>query len=521
MIKEINPNFDGLQDPETIIQEVESLTSINIKNHSAILDELLEQFKSIDFQELAFPESIEIKERLKKLKTKQDNNPEDENIKKQIFDELKSLGKCKPKQKHYLILSIENLRSVSIQNDWGLVKNKDFIYLYNGSYWKQLDNETFKKFLGESAEKMGVPEYDAKHYKFRDELLKQFLATEYLPTPEVNPGQVLINLENGTFEISPEKQYLRGFASEDFMTYQLPFEYNPESKAPLFLKYLDEVLPDKNLQNILAEYLGYVFIRNGANYLKLEKALFLYGGGANGKSVFFDIVKAILGNENTSEYTLQSLTDDKGYQRAKINDKLVNYCSDISTKLEAGMFKQMVSGEPIEARLPYGQPFIMNQYAKLIFNTNDLPKDVEHTNAYFRRFLIIPFDVTIPEDKQDRELSKKIISSELSGVFNWILEGLNRVLQNKKLTQSSKVKNIVDQYRKESDSVQMFIEESNYKTDAVIYKLIKDIYPEYRAYCIEDGSSPVKKSNFIKRLKTLKLVVDRVAGNQLAVYVKK
>lgn len=521
MIKEIKPNFDGLQNPETIIQEVESLTSINIKNHSAILDELLNQFKPIDFQELAFPESIEIKERLKKLKAKQDKNPEDEAIKKQIFDELKSLGKCKPKQKHYLILSIENLRSVSIQNDWGLVKNKDFIYLYNGSYWKQLDNDTFKKFLGESAEKMGVPEYDAKHYKFRDELLKQFLATEYLPTPEVNPKQVLINLENGTFEISPKKQYLRGFASEDFMTYKLPFEYNPESKAPLFLKYLDEVLPDKKLQNILAEYLGYVFIRNGANYLKLEKALFLYGGGANGKSVFFDIVKAILGNENTSEYTLQSLTDDKGYQRAKISDKLVNYCSDISNKLESGMFKQLVSGEPLEARLPYGQPFIMNQYAKLIFNTNELPKDVEHTNAYFRRFLIIPFDVTIPEDKQDKELSQKIISSELSGVFNWILEGLNRVLQNKKLTHSNKVKNIVDQYRKESDSVQMFIEESNYKTDVVIYKLIKDIYPEYRAYCMEDGSSPVKKSNFIKRLKALNLVVDRVTGNQLAVYVKK
>jgi len=517
----LTPYFADLENPSTIIDEIENLTSNNIKNHGEILEKLLNQFEPIDFQELAFPESIEVKKRLKKLKTKQDKSPEDEVIKNQIFEELKILGKCKPKQKHYLILSIENLRDVSFKNDWGLVKNKDFIYLFNGAYWKQLDNDTFKKFLGESAEKMGVPEYDAKHYKFRDELLKQFLATEYLPTPEVNPEEVLINLENGTFEITPVKRNLRSFESDDFLTYQLPFEYNPESKAPLFLKYLDEVLPDKNLQNILAEYLGYVFIRNGANYLKLEKALFLYGGGANGKSVFFDIVKAILGNENTSEYTLQSLTDDKGYQRAKINDKLVNYCSDISTKLEAGMFKQMVSGEPIEARLPYGQPFIMNQYAKLIFNTNDLPKDVEHTNAYFRRFLIIPFDVTIPEEKQDKELSKKIISSELSGVFNWILEGLNRVLNNKKLTQSNKVKNIVDQYRKESDSVQMFIEESGYKSDANIYKLIKDAYPEYRAYCIEDGSSPVKKSNFIKRLKTLSLIVERVTGNQLAVYVKK
>lgn len=517
----IKPNFNDLENPNALIEHLEKISSNNIKNHSIILDELLEQFEPIDFQALAFPESIEIKERLKKLNEKQNENPDDESIKDKILDELKALGKCKVNQKHYLIISIENLRSLALKNDWGLVKNKDFIYLYNGAYWKQLDNDTFKKFLGESAEKMGVPEYDAKHYKFRDELLKQFLATEYLPTPEVNPERVLINLENGTFEISPESRNLRGFASDDFLTYQLPFEYNPKAEAPLFKKYLNEVLPDENLQKILAEYLGYVFIRNGANYLKLEKALFLYGGGANGKSVFFEIVKAILGNENTSEYTLQNLTDDKGYQRAKISDKLVNYCSDISTKLEAGMFKQLVSGEPIEARLPYGQPFIMNQYAKLIFNTNELPKDVEHTDAYFRRFLIIPFDVTIPEEKQDKELSKKIVSNELSGVFNWILDGLNRVLKNKKLTQSDKVKNIVNQYRKESDSVQMFIEDAGYKTDVNEYTLIKNIYPEYREYCHEDGSSPVKKANFIKRLKSMKYIVDRVTGNQLAVFVKK
>ena len=75
--------------------------------------------------------------------------------------------------------------------------------------------------------------------------------------------------------------------------------------------------------------------------------------------------------------------------------------------MEAAIFKQMVSGEPVEARLPYGQPFILRQYAKLIFNRNELPKDVEHSNAYYRRFLIIPFDVTIPEHEQDKTYTSK------------------------------------------------------------------------------------------------------------------
>ena len=112
----------------------------------------------------------------------------------------------------------------------------------------------------------------------------------------------------------------------------------------------------------------------------------LHGTGANGKSVFFEVVSALLGTNNVSNYSLQSLTNDNGYFRARLANKLVNYASEINGKLEASIFKQLVSGEPVEARLPYGQPFVLRDYAKMIFNINQLPKDVEHTNAFFRRF---------------------------------------------------------------------------------------------------------------------------------------
>jgi len=296
--------------------------------------------------------------------------------------------------------------------------------------------------------------------------------------------------------------------------YQLPFEYDPKAKAPLFEAYLNKVLPDVERQKVLAEYLGFVFIKHGSNALKEEKALILYGTGANGKSVFFEIVNALLGTQNISSYSLQSLTDDKGYQRAKLANTLVNYGSEINGKLEASIFKQLVSGEPVDARLPYGQPFILKQYAKLIFNCNELPKDVEHTNAYFRRFLIIPFDVTIPPQEQDKNLHTKIIESELSGVFNWVLEGLNRLLEQKQFSKCDAAQNAVEQYKLESNSVQMFLSENEYKPDSENYKLIKDLYIEYKAFCIEDGMTPFKKSNFIKQLRSLKIIVNRLnVGN--------
>lgn len=518
----INPNFSDLTNPdvvETTItendfqSEAERLGTkiIESTNHNEILEKLLNEIQPVDFLELAFPI---VKSLRKKLESLNPNSEEYRNVKGE-------LDAYKVNHKHYLIISIEQILDVAKRNKWSLAKNNDFVYIYNGCYWNEIDENKLRKFLGEASEKLSVSKFNARFFTFRDSLLKQFHSTAYLPAPEHDLNKVFINLKNGTCEIDGEKQFLRPFNENDFITYQLPFEYEPKAEAPMFQKYLNEVLPDIERQNLLAEYIGSIFIKNGSKRIKVEKALFLYGSGANGKSVFYEIINALLGIENVSIYTLQSLTDDKGYQRTMIGNKLVNYCSDISSKMEAGMFKQLVSGEPVEARLPYGKPIELRQYAKLIFNSNDLPKDVEQTNAYFRRFMIIPFDVTIPEEKQDKNLHSKIIENELAGVFNWVLNGLNRLLNQNGFSYCKASDEALNQYKLESDSVQQFIIESNYIPSAEMYILVKELYPEYRVFCIEDGMNPVKKTNFIKRLEALNFVKDRVTGNQVAIFIQK
>ncbi|CAA7386977.1 DNA primase family protein [Chryseobacterium fistulae] len=497
----LNPVFDDLNNPATITNHVEQLVKkhTTATPHTEILQQLIDQFEPLDFELLAFPQVEQLREELKQLPRESD---EANMIRKQ-------LEKLKPRTTHYLVLSIENAIYLAEKNRWGLCKNHDFIYLYNGTFWNEIDKEQFQKFLGESSERMGTPKFSARYYQFREQLFKQFLSTAYLPTPETHKDKVLINLQNGTFEVSPKTVSLRPFDCLDFITYQLPFKYDPQAKAPLFQVYLDMVLPDKESQKVLAEYLGFVFIKHGNNTIKEEKALILYGTGANGKSVFFEVVNALLGEENVSSYSLQSLTNDNGYFRAKIAGKLVNYASEINGNLETSIFKQLVSGEPVEARLPYGQPFTLKQYAKLIFNCNELPKDVEHTNAYFRRFLIIPFNVTIPPEEQDKNLHTKIIENELSGVFNWVLEGLNRLLEQKRFSDCQAAQKELEQYKMESNSVQMFLNDHEYQSDPKSYRLIKDLYHEYRAFCMDDGNIPFKKTNFIKQLKALGIIVDR------------
>jgi putative DNA primase/helicase len=174
---------------------------------------------------------------------------------------------------------------------------------------------------------------------------------------------------------------LKAFDHRDFLTHQLNFAYDTQATNPLFLGYLERVLPDADTRRTLQNVAGYLFVKG----LKLEKIFFLFGTGANGKSVFFEVLNGVIGNDNISNYSLESLTDEKGYHRAMIKDKIVNYGTDIRlTKIDAGMFKTLASGEPIEARLPYRNPFMMTDYAKLIFNVNKMDSaNVEHTHMVF------------------------------------------------------------------------------------------------------------------------------------------
>lgn len=397
------------------------------------------------------------------------------------------------------VIAVDEILRLAKYYHWGICKNKDFIYLYNGAYWFNLDSDIFMTFLGEVSYKLGIPELRSRHYEFRKKLLAQFRAVANMPPPQKDSESSLINLKNGTLEIGSIGTKLRPFDRNDFLTYQLPFSFDPEAKAPIFHNYLQTVLPHQELQDILAEYIGYLFIPN--NKLKLEKAILLYGTGANGKSVFFDIINALLGRQNVSTYSLQNLTDKPGYYRAMIATKLVNYASEINRKLDPTLFKQIVSGEPVEARLPYGQPFIMENYARLIFNTNELPKDVEHTNAYFRRFLIIPFEVVIPEAMQDKNLANKIIEKELPGVLNWVYEGMKRLTHNKAFTQSDIVNNQIKSYKNESDTSWLFLEELGYVPDYENYKTLKEIYNQYKIFCAENNYRPYSNRTFMKQLK--------------------
>lgn len=89
----------------------------------------------------------------------------------------------------------------------------------------------------------------------------------------------------------------------------------------------------------------------------------------------------------------------------------------------------------------------LTDYAKIMFCLNELPKTNDISNEFYRRFLIAPFNVQIPKNRINSNLAKEIISRELPGIMNWVLEGRERVTRNGKFTDSPVMNKTLEEYR--------------------------------------------------------------------------
>ena len=119
--------------------------------------------------------------------------------------------------------------------------------------------------------------------------------------------------------------------------------------------------------------------------------------------------------------------------------KRANICGDVGTKRieNTENIKKLSSNtDPISARLPYGVPFDFINNAKLIFAMNKMPEKDAFTTGDKRRDVIISFNNPYLDTKDDIKGFAEIIrdSGEMSGVFNWAIEGLKRLERNQKFS---------------------------------------------------------------------------------------
>ena len=397
-------------------------------------------------------------------------------------------------QTELIVLIVEHFGNWMDEIEMGARVLNGTPHLFGGTHWKPVTDKEFEVLLGNFALRIGCDPVGFGIFTAREKLVKQFHSIHGGQPADATPGQTLLNFRNGTLEISDTAEIMRSFNKSDLLTYQLPFDYDETAVCPMFDRYLLRVLPEESSRMVLAEFLGWVFLRE----LKLEKVLVLFGDGHNGKSVFFDLVNALFGEQNVSNYGLSSLS--KMENRCTLGTALLNFGSEINERCDADLFKKMASGEPIEARRLYCDPYIMRDYARLAFNANLLPRDTEHTNGFFRRFLIIPFNQTITESEKEPELARKIIESELSGVFNWVMIGLRRLRQQRKFSPCAAADQALATYKQESDSAAGFLEDGGWCASDEKRVGKGELYKAYQDFCRDSGHAALNKLNFGKRL---------------------
>ena len=380
----------------------------------------------------------------------------------------------------------------------GFVFMMGWFFFFVGSHWKRLETSSVRAFLGEASQRIGIRMVTAKFFRFLDDLVKQAESSWFVERPTLSRSKHLANFKNCTVEIDHGSVRVLEHSMSNLLTYVLPWDYDPGAPHPAFSRLLDRVVPDEASQLNLAEFIGWLFLS-----LRLETALFLLGNGSNGKSSFAEIMINVIGRENVTHQSLESLGSD--YHRANLGGFLLNHSSEVTRLVRPDIFKKLVSGEPIEARKPYGSAFILHDYAKLMFNCNELPIDVEHTEAFFRRLLIIRFDARITEDERDPDIARKIVDAEAPGIFNWIVKGAQRLLTQGHFTPNPSARATLEEYRLESDSVALYMHESSFApaTDREHKAPLGFLYERYKSFCSENNYRQTSARTFHRRLKAL------------------
>ena len=146
------------------------------------------------------------------------------------------------------------------------------------------------------------------------------------------------------------------------------------------------------------------------------------GDGHNRKGTIIKGCINTIGRENCCHVSPQELAEDR-FAPAQFYNKMLNAVADLKADKinNTGRFKELVSGDVIEAQRKHAHRFSMENHAKMIFSANEIPASSDQTNAYFRRWCIIPFYKTFEGDPTIQE--RLDTDSERSGILNLMLYG--------------------------------------------------------------------------------------------------
>ena len=286
-------------------------------------------------------------------------------------------------------------------------------------------------------------------------------------------------LKNGIYNF--KEKVLLPFTPNFYFKSLIPINYNPTKKCNKILEFIKEICYPEDIP-VIQEWFGFCLYRR---YF-IKKSVILFGEKNTGKTVFMNILTKFLGDKNVSGISLQRIASKDKFALASLKNKYANIYDDLSTEdlKDAGGFKIATGGGYITAEHKFGDSFQFMTFAKNIFATNKIPnvKDI-NDDAYYERWIPICFDNQIEIEKQNNFLFEELTEEkELSGLLNWALIGLERLLQRGKFSykkSSSEIKTIM---QRQNNPLVAFVDEVLRQEDG--NKISKEtMYNVYSKWC--------------------------------------
>ena len=378
--------------------------------------------------------------------------------------------------------SIKTIRNDDTEEIWIY---KDGIYIPNGITYI---SEICRLYLGEmyttQLKNIILNKIEADTYIEADDFFNA-------PNNEIN----LIPVLNGLLDL--ETHELLPFSPEKIFFNKLNVKYEPDKKCPAIKKFISQIVETKDDVNTIQELFGFAMMKE----YRFEKAFMFLGNGRNGKGKLLNLLKRFIGLDSCANVSLQEIEND-GFSLCELHNKLVNISGDISKNAlnNTGYFKSLTGRDLIHAARKYKTRVKFENYAKMIFAANELPKTNDLTEAFFQRWEIINFPYTFyneidykihKDDKYTRlrnaDILQQIITSEeMSGLLNWSLEGLERLIKNKVFSSTKNSESVRDTWIRRSDSSTTFIKEL-FVEDYDGFLAWSDIKQSYRTFCRTNG----------------------------------
>lgn len=329
----------------------------------------------------------------------------------------------------------------------------------------------------------------------RNEILKYIKEKTYVEREYFSVDKNLINFENGVFDL--ESRTLHPSSPIYPFTNQIPVKYNENAECPTINKFLNEILDEESIK-VIQEWFGYCLYRS---YF-IKKAIIFLGEKDTGKTTWIRVCTEFLGQDNVSGISLQKIGADR-FASSSLHGKHANIYDDLSFKdiNDNGVFKMITGGGYVSTEKKFGDQFTFKNHAKLTFACNKIPeiKDVDD-DAYFGRWILIRFE-NKPE-KIDKFLFEKMSTEEeMSGLLNFALEGLHRILEKQDFSYDRTPEEIKKDMQSSSSSLAKFVDDCLVLTsDPNDYISKEELFQSFVMYVTKEELPTKTKTSIGKNL---------------------